>query len=108
MAGTPQPFTTLDPQKGEIGHRWPQVLPGGDAVLFTSRTGPGSDEWDVQVQRVSSGERHMLAHGGPGHYVPTGHLVYMQLATGTLVAVPFDPGACRSAPPRPWPLRRES
>ena len=39
--GTPQPFTTIDPQKGEIGHRWPQVLPGGDAVLFTSRTGPG-------------------------------------------------------------------
>ena len=89
--GTPQPFTKLDPQKGEIGHRWPQVLPGGDAVLFTSRTGPGSDEWDVQVQRVSSGERHMVVHGGPGHYVPTGHLVYMQLATGTLVAVPFDP-----------------
>ena len=27
---------------------------------------------------------------GPAHYVPTGHLVYMQLATGTLVAVPFD------------------
>ena len=91
--GTPQPFTKLNPQKGEIGHRWPQVLPGGDAVLFTSRTGPGSDEWDMQVQRVSSGERHMLVHGGPGHYVPTGHLVYVQLATGTLVAVPFDPNA---------------
>ena len=88
--GTPQPFTNIDSQKGEIGHRWPQVLPGGEAVLFTSRTGPGWDEWDVQVQRVSSGERHIVVHGGPGHYVPTGHLVYMQLATGTLVAVPFD------------------
>lgn len=88
--GTPEPFTELDPQKGEIGHRWPQVLPGGDAVMFTSRTGPGSDEWDIQVQRVSSGDRQMLVHGGPGHYVPTGHLVYVQLATGTLAAVPFD------------------
>ncbi len=91
MGGTPQPFTKIDPQKGEIGHRWPQVLPGGDAVLFSSRTGPGWDEWDLQVQRVSNGERHRLAHGGPGYYVPTEHLVYMQLATGTLVAVPFDP-----------------
>ena len=88
--GAPQPFTKLDPQKGEIGHRWPQVLPGGQAVLFTSRTGPGSDEWQVQVQRVSSGERRMLAQGDTGYYVPTGHLVYVQTATGTLVAVPFD------------------
>ncbi len=37
--GAPQPFTTL--QQEEISHRWPQVLPGGQAVLFTSRTGPG-------------------------------------------------------------------
>jgi len=88
--GTPQPFTKLDPQRGEIGHRWPQVLPGGRAVLFTSRTGPGTDEWQVQVQRLSSGERRVLAQGETGSYVPTGHLVYVQTATGTLVAVPFD------------------
>ena len=31
-----------------------------------------------------------LVHGDPGYYVPTGHLVYVQPATGTLVAVPFD------------------
>ena len=79
-----------DLQEGEISHRWPQVLPGGQAVLFTSRTGPGSDERQVQVQRVSSGERRMLAQGDTGYYVPTGHLVYVQTATGTLVAVPFD------------------
>jgi serine/threonine-protein kinase len=86
--GTPQPFTTL--QQGEITHRWPQVLPGGDAVLFTSRTGPGSDERHVQVQRVSSGERRVLVRGDTGTYVPTGHLLFVQVATGTLVAVPFD------------------
>ena len=86
--GTPQAFTTF--QNGEISHRWPQVLPGGQAVLFTSRTGPGADERQVQVQRVSSGERRMLAQGESGYYVPTGHLVYVQTTTGTLVAVPFD------------------
>src|SRR6202022_3854218 len=36
--GTPQPLTTLDKQAGEITQRWPQVLPGSKAVLFTSNT----------------------------------------------------------------------
>jgi serine/threonine-protein kinase len=86
--GAPQPFTTLQP--GEISHRWPQVLPGGDAVLFTSRTGPGFDERQVQLQRVSSGERRIIVHGDTGYYVSTGHLVYVQPETGALLALPFD------------------
>ena len=88
--GVPQPFTKLDPTKGEIGHRWPRVLPGSQAVLFTSRTGPGTDEWQIQVQRVSTGERRTLGQGESPYYVPTGHLVYIQTATGSLVARPFD------------------
>src|SRR6202008_3193060 len=36
--GTPQPLTTLDKVVGEITQRWPQVLPGSKAVLFTSAT----------------------------------------------------------------------
>jgi WD40-like Beta Propeller Repeat len=32
--GNPQPLTKLAP--GEITHRWPQVLPGARAVLFTA------------------------------------------------------------------------
>ena len=30
--GEPQPLTTLDKTKKEATHRWPQVLPGGEAV----------------------------------------------------------------------------
>ena len=33
--GTPEPLTTLDEAQGEQGHRWPELLPGGEAVLFT-------------------------------------------------------------------------
>ena len=73
--GTPRAFTTLDHQKGEIGHAWPHAPPGGQAVLFTSRTGPGTDEWQVHVQRVSTCERRMFTQGETGYYVPTGHLV---------------------------------
>ena len=77
-------------QGAEISLRWPQVLPGGQAVLFTSRTGPGADEHQVQVQRVPNGERRILAQGESGSYIPSGHLVYVRSTTGTLVAVPFD------------------
>ena len=34
--GTPAPATTL--AEGEVAHGWPQVLPGGRALLYTSHT----------------------------------------------------------------------
>jgi eukaryotic-like serine/threonine-protein kinase len=87
--GIPQPFTTLDQHKGEISHRWPQVLPGGKAILFTAWTGPGWDEQQVQLQMLGSGVRRVLVQGGHlGRYVPTGHIVYLR--EGSLLAVPFD------------------
>lgn len=50
--GTPTGVTRLDRAKGEVSHRWPQVLPGGNAVIFTVWTGPASDEKQVEVQRL--------------------------------------------------------
>src|SRR5260370_36235906 len=32
--GTPERLTRLDSSRGERSHRWPKVLPGGQAVLF--------------------------------------------------------------------------
>ena len=88
--GTPQPLTTLDKQTGEFSHRWPQVLPGGKAVLFTSSiTSISYEDADIVVYSMSSGQRKTLLHGG---YHPrclaSGHIVYMH--EGTLFAVPFD------------------
>ena len=37
--GPPTPVTDL--QNGETTHRWPQILPGGKAVLFTANTDGG-------------------------------------------------------------------
>ena len=34
--GAPTPVTEL--AQGEVTHRWPQILPGGKAVLFTANT----------------------------------------------------------------------
>jgi serine/threonine protein kinase len=87
--GTPQPLTRLE--KGEVGHRWPEFLPGGMAVLFAA--GPSAINFtnaQVAVQLVGTGERRTVIPAGMyPRYAPSGHLVYAQ--GGSLMAVPFDP-----------------
>jgi eukaryotic-like serine/threonine-protein kinase len=88
--GTPQPLSALDKQTAEITQRWPQVLPGGKAVLFTSSTHGGNyEDADIVLYSIASGQRKTLEHGGfHARYLPSGHLVYLH--EGTLFAVPFD------------------
>jgi len=82
--------TTPDREKGEISHRWPQLLPGGKAVLLTIHALSGrQDEGRIAILALDTGERRVVLHGGTyGRYVPTGHLVYA--SGGTLFAAPFD------------------
>jgi hypothetical protein len=87
--GAPQPLTTLDTQAGEATQRWPQALPGGKAVLFTSNTSGDYERADIVAYSMASGQRRTVIHGGfYARYLPSGHLVYMH--EGTLFAVPFD------------------
>jgi serine/threonine-protein kinase len=89
VGGTPQPLTRLE--KGELAHGWPELLPGGKAVLFAA--GTNNNNWpsaQIAVQLIGTGERRNLIQGGMyPHYALTGHLVYVQ--GGTLMAAPFDP-----------------
>jgi serine/threonine-protein kinase len=88
--GTPAPLTTLDKQVGEVTHRWPQVLPGSKAVLFTSSThGTDYEDAEIVVYSMASGQRKTVQRGGfYPRYLPSGHLVYMH--EGTMFALPFD------------------
>jgi eukaryotic-like serine/threonine-protein kinase len=87
--GTPKPLTTPDQKKGEVSDRWPQILPDGKAVLFTSWSGGSFDDAQIAVQLLETGERRTLLKGGSyARYVPSGHLVYAR--AGGLLAVPFD------------------
>jgi eukaryotic-like serine/threonine-protein kinase len=89
--GAPQEVTKLDRSKNEVSHRWPQVLPGGKAVVFTVWVGPGWDERSLQLQVLDTGERRVLAQGASsGRYVTSGHLVYNRDGAQKLMAMPFD------------------
>jgi len=85
--GTPQLLTMLE--AGEITQRWPQVLPGGKAVLFTSGIVGDLEDREIVVYSMASGQRKTLHRGGfHARYLPSGHVAYMH--EGTLFAVPFD------------------
>jgi len=74
---------------GEAGQtqRWPDLLPGGRAVLFTSVAATINDH-QVGVRSLETGETKMLLKGTYPRYVPTGHLLFAWQEA--LWAVPFD------------------
>lgn len=87
--GPLKPLTDLPP--GQIVHRWPQILPGGKAVLYTAYPAVTGLE-GATIAAVSLTDRHQktIVRGGTwGRYLPSGHLIYID--RGTLFAVPFDP-----------------
>lgn len=88
--GPPTVLTPPDRAQGEADHFWPELLPGGRAVLFTITAATGGlDAAQVAVVDLQTGKRRVLVRGGHhAHYVPTGHLMYA--VAGTLRAVPFD------------------
>jgi hypothetical protein len=94
--GIPSRATTLDAEKGEFSHRWPEWLPDGKTVLFTVGTVGSWDDAQIVAQSLTSGQRHVLIQGGTHpRYSPTGHLVYAR--GGALLAVQFDPARLKIA-----------
>ena len=89
FGGTAKPVTTLDLSRGEVSHRWPQVLPGGETILFTVMTGPGWDERHLELLSLDTGDRTTVVQNGEtGRYLASGHLVYERAEE--LMAVSFD------------------
>jgi eukaryotic-like serine/threonine-protein kinase len=90
--GTPQTLTSPDAGKGERTHRWPEILPGGKAVVFTIGSLNTPDYFldaKIAVQSLESGKKEILpVEGTFARYDPAGYLVLAQ--RGGLFAVPFD------------------
>jgi serine/threonine-protein kinase len=89
--GTVTRRTETDTAAGEISHRLPFVLPGGDGVLYTvtHTRFPRWDETQTWLHSRRAGKPKLLLEGGAdARYVSSGHLVYVK--EGALLAVPFD------------------
>ena len=89
--GAPRQIVVTDGAPGEFAVG-PQVLPGGNGVLFGLGTGISREALEatkVVVQSLETGERQVLVEGAwSARYVPSGHLVFAQ--SGNLLAMPFD------------------
>ncbi len=90
--GTPTAATEL--ANGEVTNRFAQLLPGGDAFLFTASV--DNNVWEdatIYVQSVQTKTRKKLLTGGYyGRYLPAGkgkgYLLYVH--EGVLFAAPMD------------------
>jgi len=81
-------LTVPDPGRGESGHIWPQILPGGKLVLFTNVIAGGLEN-QFELYSLETRKRYFIFKGGTyARYIPTGHIVYAH--NNTLYAVRFD------------------
>jgi len=92
--GEPRTITVPDRAAGERTHRWPDILPGGKAVVFTIGTQTHSANFEdatIAALDVTSPDAKiipLIKGAGIARYSPSGHLVYAR--SGQLFAVPFD------------------
>ena len=86
--GEPEVLTTPDRAGGEVDHVWPELLPGGETVLFTIQRDPAQESQIVALS-VKTLEQTVVHQGGSyPRYSPTGHLLYV--SEGDLWAIAFD------------------
>ena len=88
--GKPTPLTTLDKSRAEASHRWPDLLPGGQWVLFTIGLEDAPyDEARIEAVSLATGERRgVLSNASFARYSPDGRLLFVR--GGHLHAVGFD------------------
>jgi serine/threonine-protein kinase len=96
--GTMTELTHPNVARGETGHIWPEMLPGGHEVLFTIASSGGPDAVQIALLDLPSGAiKVVVPSGSHAHYVSSdvgstnshrGHLVYAE--RGALRAIPFD------------------
>jgi serine/threonine-protein kinase len=88
--GKAEPLTTPDPNKGERGHYFPEILPGGKELLFTVRGAMWNpDEQRIAILSLETRRRHDIdLKGSKPQYASSGHIVFAR--AGKLYAAPFD------------------
>jgi serine/threonine-protein kinase len=100
--GEHQPVAIPQREKGEKTYRFPHVLPGNRALLFTLGSSEilSYDDASVALLSLETGEIRVLVQGGTNpRYVPTGYIAFGR--GGKVLAVPFDTESLQlTGPPR--------
>jgi dipeptidyl aminopeptidase/acylaminoacyl peptidase len=91
--GAAEALVTLDANKGERTARWPDLVAGGRAVLYTVGNLDSPNNYDharIEAFSLESGERRTLVNGANmARFAPPDRLVYC--LRGILYSVSFDP-----------------
>jgi len=88
--GQPKQVTKPGSTPEDRAHVWPNVLPGGNDLVFTAWTGRSFNEARIEALSLKSGKRKVLIEGGTGaRYLSSGRLAYTR--NGTMFVVGFDP-----------------
>ncbi|MEQ1759795.1 MAG: protein kinase [Vicinamibacterales bacterium] len=87
--GVVEVLTKPDASKGEVDHLYPELLPGGRAILFTiSFSTEARDSKIAVLDLTTRSYRIVLDSGSYATYSPSGHVLVGGL--GVLRAIPFD------------------
>jgi Tol biopolymer transport system component/predicted Ser/Thr protein kinase len=95
--GTPAPLTRVDVSRGEVSHRFPQILPGGRVLYWAQAASPENSGIYVapfakpaeRVFLLRTETAALFARGGDGR----DYLLWLR--GGTLLAQEFDTGALK-------------
>jgi Tol biopolymer transport system component len=87
--GRPEVVAVLDTAAAE-GEAWiPEILPDGKTVLIN--VSGGTTTWHIDVVKPDGSRALLLQESFLGRFVPPGYLLYMDMASQAVLAVPFDP-----------------
>ena len=89
--GTAKTLTVPDASRGEISHRYPDLLPDGRRVLITVKKEGilTFDDAEIALVDLQTGSWKTILRGGAyARYSPSGHIVFGR--NGSIMAAPFD------------------
>ncbi|MFI5178072.1 MAG: protein kinase, partial [Vicinamibacterales bacterium] len=93
--GVPQALTRLDADRLERSHRWPEVLPDGQSVIFTIGSTLNTQDYDgcdIALASLDTGQSHTIFHGGRmARAVASGDVLVQRRST--LLRAPLDRAA---------------
>ena len=75
--GKPVAFSTLDAAAGEIGHWWPEFLPGGKTALITVwMAATGINDSKLAALDLTTGKHRVLMPGSSAKFLPPDRLLF--------------------------------